>query len=70
MYCGKDEVVCWDGSAKAICLELLEKGDLTGAHGRALFTDNWYTSVDLAKALWNKHRMLFCGTTTPTEKKS
>ena len=70
VYCGKDEVDGWDGSAKAICLELLEKGNLTGAHGRALFTDNWYTSVDLAKALWNKHRMLFCGTITPTDKKS
>ena len=42
---------------------------LTGCVGRILYTHNWYTSVQLAKVLYEKYKWLMVGTITPTEKK-
>ena len=70
VYVGKEEVGGGDGSAKSICIELLEKAGLTGQRGRTLYTDNWYTTMELAKHLWEKYRWTFCGTMTPTDKQS
>lgn len=44
--------------------------DLLQSGGRELFTDNYYTSIKLAKHLFEKYGWTFCGTITPTDKKS
>ena len=62
-----DEV---DGSALAVVKCLLQKSYLSQARGRILYTDNWYTTFDLAKWLFDALGWRFCGTLTPTEKKS
>ena len=49
---------------------LLNDNYLTNASGRTVYSDNWYATMDLARHLYDKHRMLFCGTMTPMEKKS
>ena len=67
VYVGSDKI---DNSAKAVVGRLLESANLTAARGRVLYTDNWYTSVDLAKMLFEKYGWHFCGTITPTDKKS
>ena len=59
-----------DGSALQICDRLINKANLTNVKGRILFTDNWYTSVNLAQHLWNTYRWTMCGTLTLTDKKS
>ena len=71
LYVGSDKDAPGEGdwSAKSICLRLIEKAGLTGVKGRVLYTDNWYTSIELVKDLWNKYRWRFCGTMTPTDKK-
>ena len=38
--------------------------------GRILYTDNWYTSLGLAKTLFLRSNWLFVGTSAPTEKKT
>ncbi len=37
---------------------------------RVLYTDNWYTSMKLAKLMFVKYGWTICGTITPTDKKS
>ena len=63
-YCGVD-----DSSAKSVCDRLILRADLQGQAGRILFTDNWYTSIALAKHLFFEYKWLFVGTITPTDKK-
>ena len=48
---------------------LIESEDLVQHKGRIVYTDNWYTSFVLAKALFEKYRWLLVGTITPTDKK-
>ena len=69
VYCGP-ESVAGDKSALAVVEHLLNDNRLTNASGRTVYTDNWYTTMDLARNLYDKHRMLFCGTMTLTDKKS
>ena len=59
-----------DNSALGICDRLISKAELITAEGRILFTDNWYTSIDLAKHLLFKYHWLFVGTIAPSKKKS
>ena len=41
---------------------------LSGQAGRILFTDNWYTSMTTAKAVWENFNMLYVGTMALTNK--
>jgi hypothetical protein len=67
VYCGKDI----DGTnIFEITIDLLQSANLFSARGRALFTDNYYTSVKLAKELFIKYGWTLCGTMTPTDKKT
>lgn len=68
VYCGSDTDE--DNSALAVVDRLLQKNHLTTARGRAVYTDNWYTTVPLARHLYEKYGMFFCGTMTPTDKKA
>ncbi len=45
---------------------LIDQADLTSIHGWILYTDNWYTSIKLAK----DYHWRFCGTLALTNKKS
>ncbi len=64
---GGDEV---KSTAVDICCRLVEKANLTHQKGRIVYTDNWYTSILLAKTLFEKYRWRFCGTMKPTDKKA
>ena len=59
-----------DQTAIAVVKRLITTAGLTSARGRILFTDNWYTSVQLATMLYDEYGWRFCGTITPTEKLS
>ena len=52
VYPGKDNTE--DGSALAVCQQLITEAGLTSQRGRVLTTDNWYTSVALATLLFEK----------------
>ena len=68
IYLGKDYKI--DSSAEEVVLRLISNANLTLKSGRILYTDNWYTSLSLAKKLYLQFNWLFVGTSTPTEKKS
>ena len=38
--------------------------------GRTVYTDNYYTSINLAKHLFEKYRWTLVGTIIPTDKKT
>ena len=59
-----------DNSAIAIVDRLLQNNNLHTARGRVVYTDNWYTTVALARHLYKKYGMFFCGTLNLTEKKA
>jgi hypothetical protein len=69
VYLGKKKD---DRTTLEIVNDLLKSADLLGARGRELFTDNYYTSVSLAKHLFVKYGWTLCGTSTmtPTDKKT
>ena len=71
VYCGKEVKTdnLLGGSSSSVCDRLIRASGLQGKTGRILFTDNWYTSMELAKHLWFTYQWLFIGTVTPTEKK-
>jgi hypothetical protein len=66
VYCGTESNQ--DSSALGVIQCVLAKAHLATAHGRTPFTDNWYTMVELAKWLFDKHGKFFCGTQIPTTK--
>jgi len=68
VYVGKEDDT--DGSAVAVCNDLCVDAGLTGARGRVLYTDNYYTSVKLAKHMFNNYGWTIVGTISPTDKKS
>ena len=68
IYLGKEDGV--DGSALTIVDQLITDADLTKHRGRTLYTDNWYTSMKLAKHLFEKYGWTLVGTISPTDKKS
>ena len=51
-----------DGSAVQVCDRLVNKANLTASRGRVLYTDNWYTSMKLAKHFFEKYGWTICGT--------
>ena len=69
VYCGnKDKKT--DGTAVDVCDRLVNEAELTGPRGRTLYTDNYYTSVKLAKHLFEKYKWTMVGTIVPTDKKT
>jgi hypothetical protein len=70
VYCGADGIADQDNSAVAVVERLLTDSHLTQARGRIVYTDNWYTTMDVPYKLYNKYGFLFCGTMVPTEKVS
>ena len=68
VFLGKNYKI--DSSAFAIVLRLITNSNLTLQSGRILYTDNWYTSLHLAKTLFMRFNWLVVGTSTPTEKKA
>lgn len=49
---------------------LITKCALTNATGRILYSDNYYTSVNLARHLYEKHKWLFVGTYALKDRKA
>ena len=58
-----------DGAALAICVGICGKAHLLTNRGHILFTDNYYTSIKLAKHMYEKHGWTVVGTISPTKKK-
>ena len=52
-----------------ICTKLCRDAGLLEARGRVLHTDNYYTSIKLAKHMFEKYGSTICVTVVPTEKK-
>ena len=59
-----------DNSAMAVCERLLKRAKLMSANGSTLQTDNQYTSMKLAKTMYQKYAWTICGTIVPIEKKA
>ena len=69
VYCGnKDKKT--DGTSVQVCDRLVKEAELTKSRGRTLYTDNYYTSIKLAKHLFEKYRWTLVGTIVPTDKKT
>ena len=64
VYCGKMDPISGFGNAETVVLKLMEK---LLDRGHALYVDNFYTSVPLAKALLNR-KTLLCGTVRKNRK--
>ncbi len=60
VYLGSEDSMS-DQSAIGVVERLVETAGLTKTRGRILYTDNWYTSISLAKILFDKYRWWFCG---------
>jgi hypothetical protein len=69
IYVGKEDEER-DNSALAVCDRLVNAAGLTGNRGRVLYTDNYYTSVKLAKHMFLKYGWTIVGTIISTDKKS
>jgi hypothetical protein len=68
VYCGnKDKKT--DGTSVQVCDRLVKEAELTRSRGRTLYTDNYYTSIKLAKHLFEKYRWTLVGTIVPTDTK-
>ena len=48
----------------------MKEAGITGARGRLLYTENYYTSIALAKHMFNMYVWTIVGTIVPTGKKS
>ena len=70
VYLGKEFTRSVESNALNIVERLIVEADLVRARGRTLFTDNWYTSMDLAKHLYEKYGWTLVGTMTPADKKA
>ena len=68
-YCGRKNKKA-DGTSVQVCDRLMKEAELTRSHGCTLYTDNYYTSVTLAKHLFEKYRWTLVGTIVPTDKKT
>jgi hypothetical protein len=75
VYCRKDNSKT-DNTTVDICERLIHKADLvnnqTGGmiRGCIIYSDNYYTSVKIAKHLCKKYQWTLVGTVVPTEKTS
>ena len=70
VYCGSgDDESKKKTSALEMCEKLCDQAGLLTSRGRVLYTDNYYTSIKLAKHMFDKYGWSVVGTTVPTEKK-
>ena len=69
VYVGMENNTHEYNKASSIVKRLITAAGLTTQSGRILYTDNWYTSVSLARDLYWEYKWLFVGTIIPTEKK-
>lgn len=70
VFTGNEDTTDFHRSTVSICDTLIREGDLHRCKGRVLVTDNFYTTVALAKHMFSKYRWTIVGTITPTEKKA
>ena len=68
VYVGKEDEIA--GDALSVCDRLMSAASINFQRGRTLFTDNYYTSVKLARHLFENYGWSVVGTITPTDKKS
>ena len=68
IYTGKDNVT--DGSPKGVICRLLLTAGVVYSVGRILYTDNFYTSLDVMTHVYTAFGMLLVGTYSLTKKKS
>ena len=68
VYLGKDTET-GENSALQVADRLLVNADLVSAKGRILYMDNWYTTLRLAKHLYETYGWLFVGTVVPSYSK-
>ena len=52
-----------------VCTQLCRDAGLLESRGRILYTNNYYTSIKLAKHMFEKFGWTICGTIVPTDKK-
>ena len=69
VYTGKEDED-FDWSALNVCVWLCKAASLITAKGHTLYTDNYYTSMKLAKYLREEWDWNMCGTITPTDKQT
>jgi len=66
VYVGKEDDSY--GTAVGVCDQLVNDAGLTSARGCILYTDNYYTSVKLAKHMYENYSWTIVGTISATEK--
>ena len=66
VYVGKEDDS--DGTTVGVCDELVNDAGLTSARGHVLHTDNYYTSVKLAKHMYENYGWTIVGTISATDK--
>ena len=65
VYVGKEDNS--DGSAVAVCENLCVSAGFT-QRGRVLYTDNYYTSIKLARLMFEKYGWTIVGISWPLKK--
>ena len=68
VYVGKEDDS--NGTAVGVCNDLVVNAGLPEQRGRVLYIDNYYTSVKLAKHMFEKYNWTIVCTISPTDKKS
>ena len=68
VYVGKENEA--DNSAVAICHRLCSEAGITKERGHVLYTDNWYTGMELCKQFFERYGWTVVGTITSTDKKA
>ncbi len=68
VYCGKENMSDEDAATVSICDKLVKMAHLTEHRGRVLVTDNYYTTVKLAKHMVEQYGWTIVGTIVPTDK--
>ena len=71
VYVGKDNLKKGEtGSTLEVVDNLIDIANLRGSRGRILFTDNWYTSINLATFLYEQYGWTMVGTLKPSKKQA
>jgi hypothetical protein len=68
VYCGKENTSDEDATTVSICDKLVRMAHLTAHQGRVLVTDDYYTTVKLAKHMFEQYGWTIVGTIVPTDK--
>ena len=68
IYFGKDYPL--DSSAEAVVVHTITNSGLTVQSVRILYTENWYTSINIARILFEKYNWIFFVKSASTENKT